>query len=704
MPPPSKTEKADIEGAAARRSTRLAIAIPITFSGKDAAGNAFKENTRTIIVNKHGAKILTAHQMTLGAEVQVENRALGLTGRACIVWISEKRLPQKPGEVGIQLFEAENIWGIEFPPQDWQEGAPIGAGGKKIEMPAQPQNASPPKPSQAAVASKAKNEAPPAAKAAPAKAAPSQPSAAALPAQFAAEFEQMLQRFARQAEGIASQQTKVFQQSLQDLSQQIGQQTESGLRDAAAREEANAENARRALEEHVQALESRLQLMRTQVESQTAGLADLREAAGAEVEKCQQNIQDAAWQALESATEDLSERIQKELETAMAGFAAEGRKRLQQEAASVMESSRSEAEAQLKAQTETLAAAFKENLQSLFQESGEKRAEEAAEEVRRIVQEQKEALPNEIREQLAAARQSLRDELKTCWKDLAGDARRQLMAMAISAAESMNAAATSGLEEFRDQLRKSARTVQDQTTQKLEEHLAKLAEEHSASLAERVQSTTSETAEKRLEELQAKAGALLQESTQDFERLAAQARTTVENTLKEACETLDKHVGSGALSLKELQEKASAQFDEHSGKIEAATGASAEAFAKQVQGLAGEGLNKFRLDFEALLEKVRKQLEEATAAHQIQVMQEAQGKLTYVTERLTEDSAAQLAALIEDNLEMAQAKLIEASEKVLNDSEDAFRARLAEVIAPALKPNDRRSKPRFSSEPPQDKS
>ena len=51
-------EKAESDGAASRRSTRLAIAIPIAFSGKDAAGNAFKENTRTIVVNKHGAKIV----------------------------------------------------------------------------------------------------------------------------------------------------------------------------------------------------------------------------------------------------------------------------------------------------------------------------------------------------------------------------------------------------------------------------------------------------------------------------------------------------------------------------------------------------------------------------------------------------------------------------------------------------------------------
>jgi hypothetical protein len=656
-------EKAESDGAASRRSTRLAIAIPIAFSGKDAAGNAFKENTRTIVVNKHGAKIATVHPMALGTEVEIENRALGLTARAAVVWMGEKRPPQTFFEAGIQLFQAENIWGIQFPPDDWQEGAPVGAGGKKIEMPAQPQAAPPPhvatppapppKPAPTPAAGKAKNAAPRAAEAAPANAAPSQAGAGVLPAPIAAEFERMLQRFAQQAEAIASQQTSAFQQSLQSLSQQIGLQTESTLRDVAARQEENAENSRRAQEERTQALESRLQLMRTQVEAQTAGLADLREAASEEVEKCRQNLQEAAWQGLESATEELSERIQKEQETAGADFAAEARKRLQQEAASVLESSRSEAEAQVRAHAEALASAFKEDLQSLLQELREKAAEAAAVEVRRIVQEQKEALDGELHEQRTAARQSLRDELKACWKDLAAEARQQLVTMATSTAESMNAAATSGLEEFRDQLRKSAKSIQDQSNQQLGEDLAKSAEEHSADLAARAQSTIAEAEENALAELQA---------------------------------------------------KASARLDEHSSKIDAATRALLEAFARQIDGLAGEGLNKFRLDFEGLREQVRKQLEETTAVHQIQVMQEAQSKLSYVTERLTEDCVAQLTSLVEDNLELAQAKLTEASEKVLGESEDAFRARLAEVLAPALKPNDRRSKPRFDSQPPPEKS
>jgi hypothetical protein len=67
-PKPSKTE-----GPEGRRSTRLPISIPITISGRDASGEAFRENVRTLVINTHGAKIATHHQLTLGAEIQIEN-------------------------------------------------------------------------------------------------------------------------------------------------------------------------------------------------------------------------------------------------------------------------------------------------------------------------------------------------------------------------------------------------------------------------------------------------------------------------------------------------------------------------------------------------------------------------------------------------------------------------------------------------------
>ncbi len=111
----------------------MSIAIPLTITGEDAAGIKFKERTRTIIINKHGAKISTFHSLTLGADLTVENQLLGRSAQATVVWLGEKRTPRGPAEIGIQLSEAQNLWGIELPPEDWQEGPPVGTGGRKLE-------------------------------------------------------------------------------------------------------------------------------------------------------------------------------------------------------------------------------------------------------------------------------------------------------------------------------------------------------------------------------------------------------------------------------------------------------------------------------------------------------------------------------------------------------------------------------------------
>jgi hypothetical protein len=849
MATPSKTEKTETKQPAARRSTRLAITIPITLIGKDAIGNSFKENTRTIVVNKHGAKIATVHRLAVGTEVEIENRALGVTARASVVWVGEKRPPQTHHEAGIQLYKAENIWGIEFPPEDWQKGPPQEAGAQKMELGAQPQPASP-SPSKAATQAPAgaptppatptpivaKPPGPPVAKAPPAKASPPRADLHAPKAQVTAEFERMLQRFTRQAEGIAAHQTKVFQDNLESLSREIGKQTQANLQETAARAQENAANAARAQEDGVRALEERLQSLQGDLAAQTTGLEELAQAGQAEAEKARHNIQEASWQALEAATEDLSERIQKELETVSAEFTAQSHKRLEQEASSVTESFATDAEARLKAlteehlarslaelqarqtealekakgqaaelvretladletqapkarerlqedssavlahfsqdagerlaklteehvakiqlvfqalstqagdeariqindatetesarglekmkaQSEALAADSEKSLQSIWQESRERSVREASEDLRRTALELKAALAKEFQDQIAESRNLLKEEIKNSWKSLAEDARRQLMTMATSTAESMNAAAQAGLNEFRNQLQKSLQSVQAQGSQDMEEHLSKLAERHSADLISRLEGVSSEAEEKLLAELRGKAEAAFRESTQNLEQheaavlkrqkvaaeaseqASAQFKATIEGVVKEASETVDKHVGSGAMFLKELEEKAKGQLDAHCAKIEASTQSSSGIFAKQIEGMASEVLSKLHQELEALLDRSRKQLEEATAAYQTQIMQEAQAKLAYVTERLTEDSAAQLTTLTQENLEMAQVKLEEAKEKIVSDSEDAFRARLAEVIAPALKPMDRRSKPRAGSEPAQD--
>lgn len=102
-----------------RRSTRLSISIPVIITGVDAEGNKFSEGVRTLIVNKHGGKVATTQHLAMGTEILIENLALGAVGKANVVWRGEKEYPGGIHHIGLQMIEAQNVWGIEFPPDDW---------------------------------------------------------------------------------------------------------------------------------------------------------------------------------------------------------------------------------------------------------------------------------------------------------------------------------------------------------------------------------------------------------------------------------------------------------------------------------------------------------------------------------------------------------------------------------------------------------
>ena len=107
-----------------RRSTRLSVTVPINISGKDARGEAFREESWTLGINRQGAAITTTRFLSAGAELIIENPFSGLSARARISAILEPPSPGEPGRVGVELLERKNVWGIQYPPADWHEALP----------------------------------------------------------------------------------------------------------------------------------------------------------------------------------------------------------------------------------------------------------------------------------------------------------------------------------------------------------------------------------------------------------------------------------------------------------------------------------------------------------------------------------------------------------------------------------------------------
>jgi hypothetical protein len=326
MGTPLRLGKTDSSSTAGRRSTRLAIAIPIALTGKDADDRTFKENSRTVIINKQGAKVVTFHQLALGSEVMVENRALGRSAKATIVWLGDRKSSKDPQEVGLQLYEAQNIWGIDFAPEDWQEGPPIGEGGQRLETV--------PAPDTAATSAAAS---PPASEAAKLEGATGAIVPPAVPEALEERFRQVEHRLAMleqqlqsalatvqqlsQTPGAAPQgqvDTRPFEAALslsvQDFQKQVREESENAavqLREVTQQETERAgkligEHARRAtsaLEAHRQKLQAQVedlqgQIDKTFTEARDKGLRDI-----------ESTLQKSAAALLDSAARDLEKRV-----------------------------------------------------------------------------------------------------------------------------------------------------------------------------------------------------------------------------------------------------------------------------------------------------------------------------------------------------------------------------------------------------------
>jgi len=100
-----------------RRSSRLLLALPITVSGVDPENHTiFRLPGDTIVVNQHGALIRTTGDLIEGEEIMVTVASTGQSGRARVVWSGFAY----EGKYGIELEAPGNLWGVHFPPDDWQ--------------------------------------------------------------------------------------------------------------------------------------------------------------------------------------------------------------------------------------------------------------------------------------------------------------------------------------------------------------------------------------------------------------------------------------------------------------------------------------------------------------------------------------------------------------------------------------------------------
>jgi len=118
--PPGRTRTPDpayVSTAGRRRSGRKTKEVPIVLSGCDTDGRQFSEKTKTLVLSRHGASVLSRHKLIPEQEVfllavetkrEVEVRVCGQIGEG------------KDGYVyGVAFLDPSvNFWGVEFPLAD----------------------------------------------------------------------------------------------------------------------------------------------------------------------------------------------------------------------------------------------------------------------------------------------------------------------------------------------------------------------------------------------------------------------------------------------------------------------------------------------------------------------------------------------------------------------------------------------------------
>ena len=109
---PEHTDLARIMGG--RRSDRILWPVPIRVTGTDSQGVAFVEDTVTVSVNRHGARISLTHLLPLDNIILIRNQTNGIEEGFRVLPGGEQVFGDR-WEWRLEATKADSkIWGIEF--------------------------------------------------------------------------------------------------------------------------------------------------------------------------------------------------------------------------------------------------------------------------------------------------------------------------------------------------------------------------------------------------------------------------------------------------------------------------------------------------------------------------------------------------------------------------------------------------------------
>ena len=96
----------------------MLLSVPITVSGKTAKNESFVEETRTLVVNAHGALISLGALVAADQQITVSNKATQQSLECRVVYVGSPQAGK--AQMGIEFVKPSPVfWQIDFPPDDW---------------------------------------------------------------------------------------------------------------------------------------------------------------------------------------------------------------------------------------------------------------------------------------------------------------------------------------------------------------------------------------------------------------------------------------------------------------------------------------------------------------------------------------------------------------------------------------------------------
>jgi hypothetical protein len=92
--------------------------VPILVSGKNSRNESFQEETKTLLVNAHGAMIALGMPLPVGHEITLQNRATQDSRPCRIAHVGNASAGKT--QFGVEFVQpCPTFWQIDFPPEDW---------------------------------------------------------------------------------------------------------------------------------------------------------------------------------------------------------------------------------------------------------------------------------------------------------------------------------------------------------------------------------------------------------------------------------------------------------------------------------------------------------------------------------------------------------------------------------------------------------